>query len=53
MFFVEITILSMLFSHAGGGGCQLGLKKISNPVPLSKFRLPLGVRNLVKIYNPL
>jgi len=37
MFFVEITILSMLFSHARGGGCQLGLKKICRPRAVVKI----------------
>jgi len=37
MSFVEITILSMLFSHARGGGCQLGLKKICRPHAVVKI----------------
>jgi len=38
---MEITILSMLFSHARGGGVNWVLKKFAKPVPLSKFWIPL------------
>ena len=50
-FFVETTILSMLFSHARGGGVNWVLKKFADPVPLSTFRVlispprnPVGLR---------
>ena len=51
MFFVEITILSMLFSQ-GGGGVNWVLKNFADPVPLSKFLIPLELHgSIIYVYS--